>query len=77
MDSCSSVAQLFSTLHDPITAACQASLSITNSRSLLKQSKKGECHVKYQIDMKYCLYLSINVSLNSVLETELVSGKDF
>ena len=32
----SSVAQSCLTLCDPVTAACQASLSITNSRSLLK-----------------------------------------
>ena len=32
----SSVAQLYPTLCDPMAAACQTSLSITNSRSLLK-----------------------------------------
>ena len=35
-DQFSSVAQLCLTLCDPWTAACQASLSITNSQSLLK-----------------------------------------
>ena len=34
--SCSNVAQMCQTLRDPWTTACQASLSIINSRSLLK-----------------------------------------
>ena len=41
----SSVAQLYLTLSDPLTAACQASLSITNSWSLLKSCPSSQwCH---------------------------------